>query len=92
VKRELAAASCSLVPSSSDGSLLDHTLSVIVYLSFLAYVNSNKWSLDIYQQEIDQHHQQFNLTADGNVKALPVTEVIRLPDDPQFFEGDILCR
>jgi len=49
---------------------------------------SIEWSLDIYQEKIDQHHQQFGLTADGNVKALPITEVIHLPDDPQFFAED----
>jgi len=48
-----------------------------------------EWCLEDYQEEIDQHHQQFNLTADANVKALPVTEVIHLPDDPGFFKGDV---
>jgi len=50
-----------------------------------------RWCLEDYQEEIDRHHQQFNLTADGNVKAVPITEVILLPDDPQFFEGESMC-
>jgi hypothetical protein len=48
-----------------------------------------EWWLEIYQEEIDQHHQQFGLTAGGNVKAFLITEMIHLPDDPGLFEGDI---
>jgi hypothetical protein len=51
-----------------------------------------RWCLDAYQEEIDRHHQRFHLTAAGNEKPVPVTEVIQLPDDPQMFQEDVLSR
>ncbi|MBO0790838.1 MAG: hypothetical protein J2P36_07815, partial [Ktedonobacteraceae bacterium] len=47
-----------------------------------------RWCLDDYQQKIDQHHQQFSLTADGKRKPDLVTETIHLPDDPLLFQDD----
>jgi hypothetical protein len=41
--------------------------------------------LQDYKEEIDRHHDELNLTVEGNVKSVSVAEVIDLPDDPGFF-------
>ena len=38
--------------------------------------------LQDYQEEIDRHHHQLNLTVEGKVKSVSVAEVIDLLDDP----------
>lgn len=47
--------------------------------------------LQAYQQDIDRHHEQLNLTVDGNMKPTPITEMIKLLDDPLYFQGDCMA-
>lgn len=76
--------------SVSDAALRWYLNEEIIFQIIQKSCYDIRWCLDTYQQEIDQHHQQFSLTADGNRKPDLVTEVIHLPDDPRLFQGDVL--
>jgi len=44
--------------------------------------------LQDYQQEIEEHHRKFELTAAANAKAVAVSKVIDLAESPGFFRGE----